>query len=325
MRMPRIRLLTCGAALVGPLAAVFVFASGSRAQQTGTRPRDSRLEVLKVQGNVYLISGAGPNITLQTGDQYCVLVDAGPASMSDEIRAAVRSVCKRPIGMIINTSGDRERIGGNEALAKGEFYALTSANQQRTQAAVISHLNLFNRLIAEKYASGGLPTDTYDQDNWKLHANDEAIVLDHPESAHSDSDTVVFFRRSDVVSTGAIFDMQKYPVIDAKNGGSIEGILKTLNHISLDIAVPKDNEEGGTLLIPGNGHVTDRNDLANYRDMLTIVRDRIQDLVRKGRTLEQVKASKPTYDYDGGYGVERGPWTTDMFVEAIYRESAKGK
>jgi cyclase len=304
-------------------ACVLVLVWDSRAQQA---PTPAKLEVLKIQGNVYLIAGAGPNITLQVGDQGCVLVDAGPAAMSAQVRAAVRSVSNRPIGMIINTSGEVARVGGNEALAQGQFYALTSANQQRPQAAVISHVNLFNRLLEQKFASAGLPTDTYDQPTWKLHANDEAVILEHPESAHSNSDTLVFFRRSDVVSTGAIFDMQKYPVIDANNGGSIEGILRTLNHLSLDIVVPKDNEEGGTLLIPGNGHVTDRNDLANYRDMLTIIRDRIQDLVKKGRTLEQVRSAKPTYDYDGGYGVEKGPWTTDMFIETVYREmSAKRK
>jgi hypothetical protein len=120
--------------------------------------------------------------------------------------------------------------------------------------------------------------------------------------------------------------MTKYPVIDRKRGGSLAGILRTLNHISLDIAVPKENEEGGTYIIPGHGRICDRYDVAIYRDMLTIIRDRIEDLVKKGKSLEEVKAAKPTYDYDGGYGVENGPWTTNMFVEAVYRElSEKGK
>jgi cyclase len=311
------RLWVIGAAAAGCLLLGVLSNTGVKAQQA---PAGGRLEVLKVQGSVYLIAGAGPNITVQVGDQYAVLVDAGPAQMTSEVRAAVRSLTSRPIGLIINTGGSPDRIGGNEELSKGGFYSLTSANQQRTQAAIVSNVNLFNRLLEAKFASGGLPTDTYDQESWRLHANDEALVLEHPASAVSDSDTVVFFRRSDVVSAGGLFDMTKYPMIDAKNGGTIDGILKELNHLSLDIAVPKENEEGGTLLIPGYGHVTDRNDLANYRDMLTIIRDRIRDLVKKGRTLEQVKSAKPTYDYDGGYGVTAGPWTTDMFVETIYRE-----
>ena len=112
---------------------------------------------------------------------------------------------------------------------------------------------------------------------------------------------------------------------DAKRGGSIAGILKALNHISLDVAVPKQNEEGGTLIVPGHGRICDRYDIAVYRDMLTIIRDRIQDLVKKGRTLAQVQAAKPTFDYDGEFGMESGPWTTNMFVEAVYNELKNAK
>jgi cyclase len=156
-----------------------------------------------------------------------------------------------------------------------------------------------------------------------LYANGEPLIIEHVPEAHSDGDSIVFFRKSDVVSTGAIFDMTKYPVIDEKRGGSLQGILNGLNHILKDITVPQQNEEGGTYIIPGYGRACDRNDLANYRDMLTIIRDRIQDLVKKGKTLDEVKAARPTYDYDGGYGVEQGTWTTNMFVEAVYRELSR--
>lgn len=294
---------------------------------SGQQGRSSGLEVLPVKGNVYLIAGLGiPNIAMQVGEQYVVLVDPGPANRADDIRAAIRTVTSKPIGMIINTSLDAERIGGNEPMAMGQFYALTSANQQRNQSAIVAHQKLVDRLTQAKAPTEQVPTDSYDDDHWNLQANDEPIVLEHPSAAHSDTDTVVFFRRSDVVVTGALFDMSKYPVIDEKHGGSLEGILRTLNHLSRDVVVPGQNEEGGTYVIPGSGHIADRNDLANYRDMLTIIRDRIADLIQKGRTLDQVKAAKPTYDYDGGYGVDKGPWTTDMFIEAVYRElSRRGK
>jgi cyclase len=304
------------------LVGLFVVASTHASAQATTT--SSRLEVIPVKGNVYLIAGKGmPNITMQAGDQFVVLVDAGPANRADDIKAAVRTVTNKPIGIIINTSLDPERIGSNEPLAEGQFYAFTSANQQRSQAAIVGHQNLANHLFEAKAPAAQVPTDTYDEDHWHLTANDEAIILDHPVTAHSDSDTVVFFRRSDVVSTGALFDMTKYPVIDEKHGGSLEGTIKTLNHLSRDVVVPGQNEEGGTYIIPGSGHIVDRNDLANYRDMLTIIRDRIQDLIKKGRNLEQVKAAKPTYDYDGGYGVDKGSWTTDMFIETVFRELSK--
>jgi glyoxylase-like metal-dependent hydrolase (beta-lactamase superfamily II) len=284
-----------------------------------------KVGLLHVQGNVYVIYGAGANITVQIGDQVVTLVDSGLPQFSEQARAAIRTVSNKPIGFIINTSMDADHTGGNENLAKGGFFMLDSANQTRPQAAVVAHLNVLNRMTAPEDKAAAIPTglwptDTYDSPDWKLYANDEPLILEHAAAAHSDGDSTVFFRRSDVISTGDIFDMTRYPVIDEKHGGSLVGILKALNHILKDITVAKENEEGGTYIIPGHGRVCDRNDLANYRDMLTIIRERIGDLVKKGKTLEQVKAAKPTYDYDGGYGVESGPWTTDMFVEAVYRE-----
>ena len=293
------------------------------AQQTA-----SKIGVLPIQGNVYLLYGAGANITMQAGEQAVVLVDSGPEELSEEIRQAIRTVSNKPIGFIMNTSADRDHTGGNENLAKGGFFMLESANQSRPQASVVAHLKVLNRMtgLEDKTAqmpSAARPTDTYDSSDWKLYANGEPLIVEHVPNAHSDGDSIVFFRKSDVISTGDIFDMTRYPVIDEKRGGSLQGILNGLIHILKDIAVAKENEEGGTYIIPGHGRACDRNDLANYRDMLTIIRDRIQDMVKKGRTLEQVKAAHPTYDYDGGYGVESGSWTTSVFIESVYRELSR--
>ena len=288
----------------------------------------SKVGVLHVQGNVYLLYGAGANITMQAGDQAVVLVDSGPVELSEDIRRAIRTVSNKPIGFIINTSADRDHTGGNENLAKGGVFMLESANASLPQASVVAHLNVLNRMTgtedkARAAPSGSWPTDTYDAADWKLYANGEPLIVEHPPAAHGDGDSIVFFRKSDVVSTGDIFDMTRYPVIDERRGGTLRGILNALNHILKDIAIAKFNEEGGTYIIPGHGRACDRNDLANYRDMLTIIRDRVQDMVKKGMTLEQVKAARPTYDYDGGYGVDSGAWTTAMFVEAVYRELSR--
>ena len=295
--------------------------------QDGGAGRKAKIEVLHVKGNVYLIAGAGGNITVQTGDQAVVLVDSGSAQLSDEIREAIRKISTKPVGYIINTTVDRDHTGGNEALAKGGFFMLTSANQARQTASIVGHVNLLSRLNATDdkltaATSGNWPTDTYDGPDWKLYANDEPLILEHPASAHTDSDTVVFFRRSDVISAGDLFDMTRYPVIDRKRGGSLEGILKTLNHISLDLAVPKENEEGGTYIIPGHGRICDRYDVAIYRDMLTIIRDRIRDMAKRGMSLDQIQAAHPTYDYDGEFGSDAGPWTSAMFIEAVYNEAS---
>jgi glyoxylase-like metal-dependent hydrolase (beta-lactamase superfamily II) len=167
-------------------------------------------------------------------------------------------VSNKPIGFIINTSMDADHTGGNQSLAKGGFFMLDSANQTRPQAAVVAHLNVLNRMTAPEdnaaaIPTGFWPTDTYDSPDWKLYANDEPLILEHAAAAHSDGDSTVFFRRSDVISTGDIFDMTRYPVIDEKHGGSLVGILKALNHILKDITVAKENEEGGTYIIPGHG------------------------------------------------------------------------
>ena len=171
-----------------------------------------------------------------------------------------------------------------------------------------------------------LPTNTYAIDWKKLSpsVHGEGIQIFHEPNAVTDGDSIVMFRNSDAISTGDIFTTTRYPVIDIAHGGSIQGVLNAVNHI-LDLAIPDHWMEGGTLIIPGQGRLCDSSDVAYYRDMLTIIRDRVQDMIRKGMTLEQVKAAKPTRDYDPRYGTDTGSWTTDMFVEAVYRSLAQKK
>jgi len=135
---------------------------------------------------------------------------------------------------------------------------------------------------------------------------------------------MVFFRRSDVISTGAIFDATAYPRFDSHRGGGIDGIIEGLNRV-LDIAVAGENQEGGTVVIPGRGRLSDETDVANYRDMVTIVRDRVRNMVAKGMSLEQVQRARLTSDYDGLYEAPAGGWTSARFVEAIYRDLSRAR
>jgi len=171
--------------------------------------------------------------------------------------------------------------------------------------------------------SGAWPTEGYPGSSKEVFFNGEAIQLFHQPAAHTDGDSLVFFRRSDVVSTGEIFTTTGYPVIDLEKGGSIQGIIDGLNRLVYQITIPADKEEGGTYVIPGHGRLCDQADVIYYQEMVIIIRDRIQDMVKKGMTLEQVKAAHPTKDYDPRYGSNTGPWTTDMFVEAVYRSLNK--
>jgi glyoxylase-like metal-dependent hydrolase (beta-lactamase superfamily II) len=163
-----------------------------------------------------------------------------------------------------------------------------------------------------------LPTDVYRGQQKDLYFNGEPVVLLHQPAAHTDGDSMVFFRGSDVISTGDIFVTTSYPVIDLDRGGSIQGVIDALNRI-IDITVPAALQEGGTLVVPGHGRICDEADVVEYRDMVTIIRDRIADLLKRGRTLEEVKAARPTEDYDPRYG------SSTAFVEAVYRSLGSSK
>jgi glyoxylase-like metal-dependent hydrolase (beta-lactamase superfamily II) len=292
----------------------------------------AQINVLPVQGNVYLLVGATGNIAVQVGSDGVLMVDTGSAPMTDQVLATVKQLAKpitsKPLRFIINTHFHPDHTGGNEK-ARAAGATITGGNvagniQDATEgAAIYAHENVMKRMSAPTGAkattpSGAWPTDTYYGDEQELFFNGEAIQLFHPKSAHTDGDSIVFFRRSDVVSTGDIFMTTSYPIIDLQGGGSINGIIDALNFI-LDLTIPAEKQEGGTMVIPGHGRLCDEADVVEYRDMVTIIRDRVQDMIKKGMTLEQVKAAKPTRDYDPLYGSTTGFWTTDMFVEAVYK------
>lgn len=154
----------------------------------------------------------------------------------------------------------------------------------------------------------------------KSAANRRSLL--HVPAAHTNGDSIAYFQRADVVVAGDVYVNTTYPVIEVEHGGSFGGVLAGLNRI-IQLTIPADWQEGGTMVIPGHGRIADEADVVEYRDMITIIRDRIQDMVKKGMTLEQVKAAKPIFDYDGRYGTTSGPWTTDMFVEAAYRDLSR--
>lgn len=308
------------------LLGTTVLAQVTCAQQN-QNPDNAEIQILPVQGNVYMIVGSGGNITLQMGQQGVLLVDTGSAQLSDRVIAAIRKLSAKPIRIIINTNVDPDHVGGNEIISKagvsvmGGVVAYSAQDVQRG-APILAHENAFNRMngmVGGKptLPPGAWPTDPYSHSPKKLFSNDEGIEIIHVPAAHTDGDSIVFFRRSDVVSAGDIFVTTGYPVIDLKRGGSIQGILDGLNLI-LDLTIAKQEVEGGTYVIPGHGRICDQFDVLEYRDMVTIIRDRVQDMIKKNKTLEEIKAARPTEDYDARYGAGTGPWTTDMFIDAVY-------
>jgi cyclase len=286
------------------------------------------IHTLHVQGNVYMLVGAGGNVTLQIGDDGVLLVDSGNGQNTGDIVKAIRAITDKPIRYIINTSADPDHVGGNDAIGKlGSTIAGGNVGAGAgVGAGIIAHENVLNRMSAptgksSPYPTTAWPTDTFVSKQKELYFNGESIQTIY-KPGHTDGDSIVYFRKSDVISSGELFNMQTFPVIDLSRGGSIKGVLAALNDM-LDIAIPKAMQEGGTYIIPGHGRLTDEADLLEYRDMVTIIRDRVQDAIKRGQTLEQVKAAKFTLDYDARWGATTGPWTTDMFIEAVYKDLAK--
>jgi glyoxylase-like metal-dependent hydrolase (beta-lactamase superfamily II) len=281
-----------------------------------------------------MLAGDGGNITLQIGKDGLLLVDTGLAQMSDQALAAIRKFTDKSIHYILNTHLHPDHTGGNEAFGKAGNTitggdVVDDIGGLDKGAAIIAHQRVLDRMSAPDgnqpaAAFGALPTDVYGGKQKDLYFNDEPVVMLHQPAAHTDGDSLVFFRGSDVISTGDIFVTTSYPVIDLDRGGSIQGIIDSLNRI-IDLTVPAALQEGGTLVIPGHGRICDEADVVEYRDMVTIIRDRIADMLKRGMTLDQVKAARPTEDYDPRYGSATGFWTTDKFVEAVYRSLSPKK
>ena len=283
------------------------------------------VEILPVQGNIYMIAARSGNITVQTGPMGVLLVDTGTKGLSEKVLSAVRKLSDKPLRYIVNTDLHPEHTGGNEALARfggaedERNIRNTPGDLEVAVVKILAHDNVLQRMNQNDSPFISQPGDTYFGGNKDLFFNGESIQLLHQPAAHTDGDTMVHFRRSDVISAGDIYVTDSYPVIDLANGGSLQGVIDGLNRL-LDLAIPEHHEEGGTMIIPGRGRISDEFDVLEYRDMVTIIRDRMQDMIRKGMTLAQVKAARPTRDYDPQYGAN-----ADAFVEAAYRSLSKTK
>ena len=280
------------------------------------------VESLQVRPDVYLLTVEGINVTLQTGPDGSVVVDPGPASASNALIEAIRTLTPEPIRLVIDTSGDPELIGGNASLAEAGRALMTT--QLDLQAPIIARQNVLNGLIAqpgEQYSAAALPTEVFARPQYGFYLNEQGIEVIAEPAAHSDGDSAVRFPRSDVVVTGDIFDDTRFPVIDTKHGGSVQGEIDALNELinrEVNTPTPVVTNEQGTVVIPVRGPVCRQADLVNYRDMIFSVRLRVQDLIDRGMSLKQIQSQDPTLGYDSRWGSTSGSWTTADFVQAVY-------
>ncbi len=340
--------------IAGIAGVVFVGLSvGDHAQplraQTSERPSQepfiprpgtsvpSGMEVLRVLGNIYVVAGAGGHVIVQTGPDGIFLVDSGSTAQSRDVLTAVKTISDGIIRYIVNTTPEPDHYGGNDVVSQAGWSPtvalpeLTGAgapagprggDPRAVLAMVIAHEGLLNRLSATKGETSVAPfvlwpTNTFFTAKKSMSFNHDGIELRHQPAAHTDGDLVVYFRKTDVVAAGDLIDTGGYPKFDPARGGSVKGLLAGLNDV-IDIAIAEFNQQGGTRIVPGHGRVMNETDVADYRDMTTIIRDRVKVAVDRKMTLAELKALKPTLDYDGLYS--RPDWTGDMFVEAVYRE-----
>jgi glyoxylase-like metal-dependent hydrolase (beta-lactamase superfamily II) len=300
-------------------------------------PRDGNIHIWPIRQNVYMLVGDGGNIVVQTGDQGAFVVDTGEGKLSDKVLGAIRTLTNQPIQFIANTSFRPEHTGGNAVLGAagqdpslpGSFFLVQSPrsvtgffDDPLAHATMMGHANVQVRMQAAGAPAGAVPADTYLEERRRKFHNGDAIEFFHQPNAVTDGDSLIYFRGADVIVAGDIFTTTQYPVIDLKNGGSVQGLIAALNDI-LDRTVYRHQGEGGTYIVPGHGYLADEHEVVEYRDMVVIVRDRVKTMIDAGASLQQVKAARVTADYDTQFGTNTGSWTTDMFVEAVYT-SLKG-
>ena len=264
----------------------------------------------------------------------CPSAFGSPAWSSPYFNALVTAP-HTPPGMryVINTSAAPEHVGGNDKLSAAAAFRRGggqtgfggATRDLGTTATIVSSEGVLAAMSsppgkATPAPSAAWPSETFFDEFHKLseYVNGEPVILYRASAANTDSDSFVFFRHSEVISAGNLMSTVSYPLIDVGRGGTIQGVIDGLNHI-LDLSVAEYRAQGGTWIIPGRGRLCDTADVASYRNMLVMIRDRVRDLKKKGMTLEQVRAARPTLDFDGRYGSTTGTWTTDMFLSAVYR------
>lgn len=280
---------------------------------------ETALQLYPVGGNVYLLAdpAGGTNITVSVGDEGVLLVDGGVAENAEEALTLVRRLSSETIRYVLNTTGLLDYAGGNDVLSGAGVGYAAAANPDISRANGIAHENAMLMMVRSEglVTELGFPNLTFFTDHQPIYFNGETIELLHQPRANTNSESIVFFRKSDVVSTGPIFLTTTYPEIYAEQQGTFGGVVDALNTV-IAITNTRKNQEGGTMVVPGRGRVADEADVVEYRDMLVIIRDRVAALMADRRSLADVQAAAVSFDYDRRYATPE--WTAEQFVEAVF-------
>jgi len=289
---------------VVPLFVVIFLLAGSYSE--GQDFSSVRVEAIKVSGNVYMLTGAGGNIGISAGKDGVLMIDASYAPLSEKIKAAIRTFNSKPIRFVVTTHWHQDHAGGNENLAR-EGAILVAHENVRKRLGSEQFLEVFDRKIPALPESA-LPIITFSRDI-SFHLNEDDILIFHVAPAHTDGDAIVHFKRSGVIHTGDLYFNGLYPFIDLSAGGSVDGVIAAIKQI-IDLC------DSNTKVIPGHGPLSDKAGLEAYLKMLIVIRDKIANGIKAGKSLDEVIASKPTRDFDPVWG--KGFLKTEQFVKIVY-------
>ncbi len=277
-------------------------------QPVYAQPDWSQVEIktTKVAAGIFILEGAGGNIGVSAGDDGVVLIDDQFAPLSDKIRAAVAKVSDQPIRFLLNTHWHSDHTGGNENFGQADTLLVAHDNVRKRLKA--GGLVDFFQTDNPPAPDAALPVVTFDQ-SVTFHLNGGEIHAFHVPPAHTDGDSVIHFRGSNVVHMGDLYFNGMYPFIDYSSGGSIDGMIAAADKVLAMI-------DGDTRIIPGHGPLSNREELAAYAEMLRGVRAAVAPLVEAGKSLEEVIAAKPTAAFDETWA--KGFIPADGFTKIVY-------
>ena len=270
--------------------------------------KDVEITAIPVGAGIYMLTGQGGNIGVSVGSDGVFLIDDQFAPLTKKITAAIAALSDQPVRFLLNTHWHPDHTGGNENMGNAGIVIVAHSNV-RKRLAVDNFIEMLG-MEAPATDATGLPVITFD-DALTFHLNEDEIHISHVESAHTDGDSIVQFRAANVMHLGDIYFAGMYPFIDTNSGGSINGTLKALEHA---LALSDDN----TVIIPGHGPVSNKENLVAYTGMLRTINGRIQKMIAGKSTLAQILATEPTKDFDEEYG--NGFIKNTAFVEMIYKD-----
>ncbi|HTS80594.1 MAG TPA: MBL fold metallo-hydrolase [Myxococcaceae bacterium] len=271
------------------------------------------VKVVPVAGGVSMLVGSGGNMGVTTGKDGAFLVDDEFAPLLPKIRAAVKTLGDQPIRFVLNTHFHGDHTGSNAPLAESGVVIVAHDNVRKRLG--LERLNPRTGERAPPSPPAALPLITF-AEGVTFHLNGDDLEVTHVAAAHTDGDSVIRFRKANVVHMGDTFFNGMYPFIDIDSGGSIDGMIAAAERILPTL-------DGSTKIIPGHGPLGTRADLQAFRDMLAGIRDRVKALVAQRKTLEQVTAAKPSAQWDDKWG--KGFLGPDMFVSFVYRSLTEPK